>query len=528
MSKAPKKSKAKSVSLGGTPGGIRWLMGHELRLFWRRGKMNANTGIILLVLLLGLWSTASFFIFMRLGPLIPPPPFNDGPFAGLALAVVDVLIAFMGSVMISGAILAAVEAIYTRNDLDLLLSSPISAWRILVVRSSAIALRAMPLYAGMLGPPLLWMTIFSSPLWLSGIVVIITLAFLGTGLALLIVTGLFRLLGPKRTRVLAQIFSAIAGAAIFLSFQYFNVTARGEGAMTPEETAELVQRLNIEPHVWWLFPARAFTGDIVATLMWVLVTAIVFPFGVYIFSRRFVADAAAASAMGQKKRIADTRVAEVRGGLMGSVIRKEVRLLVRDPLLLSQIGLQLLYFLPLGFVLLRPDPDGQFQLTAAAFAPALTLLAGALAGSLIWVTVSAEDAPDLIASAPVSLQSIHRAKILAAVVPVLTLMVLPIIALGARDLTVGVWAASGVVANAMAAALVGVWRRTQSSRKDFVRRRQSGSLMTSLGKAFTGLGITATVAAGAYGYPWLALIPAIITLAMLGALYKPTPRFAEA
>ncbi|RYY99224.1 MAG: hypothetical protein EON61_18520, partial [Alphaproteobacteria bacterium] len=273
MSKAPKKSKAKSVSLGGKPGGIRWLMGHELRLFWRRGKMNASTGIIVLVLLLGLWSTASFFIFMRIGPLIPPPPFNDGPYAGVALAVVDVLIAFMGSVMMSSAILAAVEAIYTRNDLDLLLSSPISAWRILVVRSSAIALRAMPLYAGMLGPPLLWMTIFSSPLWLSGIVVIITLAFLGTGLALLIVTGLFRLLGPKRTRVFAQIFSAVAGAAIFIGFQYFNVTTRGDGAMTPDETAALVQRLNIDPNVWWLFPARAFTGDIPATLLWVVVVA---------------------------------------------------------------------------------------------------------------------------------------------------------------------------------------------------------------------------------------------------------------
>ena len=36
----------------------------------------------------------------------------------------------------------------------------------------------------------------------------------------------------------------------------------------------------------------------------------------------------------------------------------------------------------------------------------------------------------------------------------------------------------------------------------------------------------ATTAAGAYGYPWLALIPAIIVLAILGALYKPTPRFA--
>jgi len=523
-----KKRQTKSRSLGGRPGSIRWLMGHELRLFWRRGKMNPRSGLILVGLMLGIWSLASYFIFMRLGPLIPPPPFHDGPAHGLALAAIDVVIAFMGSVMMSSAILAAVDAIYTRNDLDLLLSAPVSAWRILVVRSSAIAIGAMPLYAGLLGPPLIWMAIFSSPLWLSAIVFIPTLAFVATGVALLIVTGLFRLIGPRSTRVLAQIFSAVAGAIVFLTFQYFNVSSRGGDGMTPEQTAALIASLNIDPNAWWLFPAHAFAGDILASLLWIAFAAGLFALGVFIFSRSFVSDAVAAAAMGRRKRVADVRVAKVRGGVMGSIIRKEFRLLLRDPLLLSQVGLQLLYFLPLGFVLLRPDPDGAFQLTPAAFAPALTLLAGALAGSLIWITVSAEDAPDLIASAPVHVRAVDRAKLFAAIAPVLALMVLPLLALSARDAWAGAWAAGGVIANAFAGALIGVWRRTPGSRKDFVRRRQNGSLITSLGKAFIGLGITATVGAGAYGFPWLALIPAIITFAMLGALYKPTPRFAEA
>ena len=113
-------------------------------------------------------------------PHIPPPPFLDGPGDGLALTIIGVVIAFIGSVMTSGAILAAVEAIYTRNDLDLLLSSPISPWRVLVVRTSAIAVGALPLYAGMLGPPLLWMAVFSSPLWLSALGVLASLAFAAT------------------------------------------------------------------------------------------------------------------------------------------------------------------------------------------------------------------------------------------------------------------------------------------------------------------------------------------------------------
>ncbi len=146
------------------PGSIPWLMSHELRLFWRRGKMKPKSGLVLVGFLLTLWLLFSFFIFQRLGPEIPPPPFIDGPGDGLMLTGVGIIIAFMGSVMLAGAILAAVDVIYTRNDLDLLLSSPVSPWRVLTVRAAAIAIGALPLYAGLLGPPLLWLAIFSSPL----------------------------------------------------------------------------------------------------------------------------------------------------------------------------------------------------------------------------------------------------------------------------------------------------------------------------------------------------------------------------
>ena len=55
--------------------------------------------------------------------------------------------------------------------------------------------------------------------------------------------------------------------------------------------------------------------------LWLVGVAMLFPLGVFIFSRSFVADAAAASAMGKKKRVNDVRVAEVRGGVMRSVVR---------------------------------------------------------------------------------------------------------------------------------------------------------------------------------------------------------------
>jgi ABC-2 type transport system permease protein len=496
------------------PGSIGWLMAHELRLFWRRGKMNSRSGLIIIGLILAAWMAMSFFLFRSLGPAIPPPPFLNGPGDGLALTVIGVVIAFIGSVMTSGAILAAVEAIYTRNDLDLLLSSPLSPWRVLVVRSSAIAVGALPLYAGILGPPLLWMSIFSSPLWLSAIVVLATLAFAATGIALLIVTGLFRLIGPKRTRVLAQVISALAGAAVFLAFQLFNLNTRGGERVSQEEMMAMIGQLNLDPQAWWLFPSRAFTGDIPSTLLWLVAVGTLFPLGVYVF------------AMGQRKRVKDVRVAQVRGGLMQTVIRKEFRLLVRDPLLLSQIGLQLIYFIPLAFILMRPDRG--MELVEATFAPALTLLSSALAGSLVWITVSAEDAPDLLASAPIRPKAIDRAKLIAAVSPVLAIMTIPVAILLWRDTWAGGWTAAGVLCASSSAALIGLWRRVPGSRRDFVRRRAKGSLMSGMGQAVVALGIAGTAGLGAFGLPWLAVIPAILAAAILGVLYKPTPSIANA
>ena len=137
--------KPRSIPLKGRPGSVLWLMGHELRVYWRRGKMNPKSGLILAGLLLTFWTGLSFLLFMRVGPAIPPPPFDAGAGAGFALAGVSLVIAFIASVIVSSSILTAVEAIYTRNDLDLLLSSPPSPWGILILRSSAIASGALPL-----------------------------------------------------------------------------------------------------------------------------------------------------------------------------------------------------------------------------------------------------------------------------------------------------------------------------------------------------------------------------------------------
>ncbi len=46
-----------------------------------------------------------------------------------------------------------------------------------------------------------------------------------------------------------------------------------------------------------------------------------------------------------------------------------------------------------------------------AFAPALVVIAAQLAGALSWIALSAEDAPDFLAAAPVARSAIERGKI---------------------------------------------------------------------------------------------------------------------
>src|SRR5205807_6543394 len=82
--------------------------------------------------------------------------------------------------------------------------------------------------------------------------------------------------------------------------------------------------------------------------------------------------------------------------------------LLRDPWLMSQSLMQLLYLLPPFFLLSRMFySDGH---SAALLVPVLIMAAGQLAGGLAWLAISGEDAPDLIASAPVTAGRVWRGK----------------------------------------------------------------------------------------------------------------------
>jgi ABC-2 type transport system permease protein len=193
----------------------------------------------------------------------------------------------------------------------------------------------------------------------------------------------------------------------------------------------------------------------------------------------------------------------------------------RDPWLVSQSLMQILYLVPPAVLLSRSFAEGTGALLVLV--PVLVMTAGQLAGGLAWLAISGEDAPDLIATAPVATSKIVRAKI-EAVMAGIALVFLPFIAgLALLSAFHAFVTAIGVVVAAAAAAQIQLWFRAQAKRSHF-RRRQISSRMATFAEAFSSITWAATAALACAG-TWLAWVTgAIAVLILLGARLISPPR----
>ena len=185
--------------------------------------------------------------------------------------------------------------------------------------------------------------------------------------------------------------------------------------------------------------------------------------------------------------------------------RKEWILLRRDPWLVSQSLMQILYLVPPAVLLWRSFESGGGPLNLLV--PVLVMAAGQLAGGLAWLTISGEDAPDLVATAPVPARFVLRAKI-EAVIAVIAVVFGPLVAIIA---VASPWHAlitgSGIIIAAAAATAIQLWFRTQAKRSQF-RRRQVSSRVATFAEAFSSISWAATAGVAAVSL-WLAIAPAL-------------------
>jgi ABC-2 type transport system permease protein len=102
------------------------------------------------------------------------------------------------------------------------------------------------------------------------------------------------------------------------------------------------------------------------------------------------------------------------------------------------------------------------------------VVAAAVAGPLAWLTITAEDAPDLLASAPVSRAALLRAKVEAAMLPVLPLCALPLLFLMRSHPWFAFSASLCATGAALSAALINMGNPV-AKRRDSFRQRHKGN-----------------------------------------------------
>lgn len=504
------------------PGGVLFLLRHEMLLTWRRfratGKGRHVRRLIFYSVMITALGFGGYWVARGLSHVHPEPTI-------LLLGAVGGVFAILFSLMLSQSLMLITESLYQRGDLDLLLSSPLPLWRVLIVRMSAIAINVALFYLILTGAVFVWLPAFGGWAWMSFAPSILLLALFATAVGLVLARLMFWLIGPRNTRVVAQILASLIGAAFFIASQMPRFMEDESRAQAILDIFNRAVPIIGNPASVISLPARAAFGVGWDFWIWAGVALACFLLAVWWYAHRFATDAAAISGLGARKRRASQAVRAMRGGIGPTLVRKEWRLLRRDPLLLSQILLPLLYFIPLFLVFgSRLGEYGFNRAAAGGFASGFVLMATTFAASLAWLTVSAEDAPDLIASAPVSRDQIDMSKAIAAGTPAMLLLLLP--STGAAAVLgpmAGIWLFLGGAASIISSCLIAIWHQTPGNRRDF-RRRSRGAILLNFGRSFVALGWVAATGIAVAGYPVLSIVPGLIALALLLAMHESRPK----
>ena len=123
------------------------------------------------------------------------------------------------SLTLSQAMEMVTRAFYARADLDLVLSSPVSARKVFSVRIAAIAVSTTAIAVPLAAPFINALAYSGGVRWLGAYGVVIAMGMVASALAMALTMALFKTLGPRRTRLVAQIIAAIVGAIFVIGVQ---------------------------------------------------------------------------------------------------------------------------------------------------------------------------------------------------------------------------------------------------------------------------------------------------------------------
>ena len=404
------------------PGTLPWLLKYELFFAWRNlGSKSPRTHIAILLFSWLVVHLIAFAIFYGASAVLE---------RGVTLSPKTIIYTGIGfwvffTLLLSQTLSLSVNAFFARGDMDLLLTSPLNPKHILLVRGLGVGLAASLFPILLLLPFAHVGLLVGQPKFLSIYPAVFSMALLAAAIGIWLTMSLVKLLGARRAKTAAQVLGALIGASVFLGFQLQNIFSRStRDAMSAWFDSQMLTTGLLAPDsaLWW--PVRAFMGELIPVFTFLAFSVALYFLVAALTYRRFVIGAQDSSNSGgvlQKQPLAANATVSYSRGVMGSMtvimLKKEWRLILRDPQIITQTLLQLLYLLPLLFIGLR---GGQ---SATLLIPSLVVLTAMLVGNLAWLTVAAEDAPDLIGTAPMTLNRMRMIKAVAAVTPPLLLLI---------------------------------------------------------------------------------------------------------
>ena len=144
------------------------------------------------------------------------------------------------------------------------------------------------------------------------------------------------------------------------------------------------------------------------------------------------------------------------------------------------------------------------------------LFSGLLTSSLAWLTICGEDAPELITTAPVSADLLLRAKLAAACLPALVLVVPALLAIARLDMRAALLAAALCPVAAFGAGIQQHWAGQPKPRRSF-RFRQKGSILLAISEYAMAGFWAAAVSLAVNGSAWAPVAGSVAVLILVAS-----------
>ena len=198
---------------------LTWFARHEIRLAWREwlammtgGRGKRKRAVIGLMIFAAIMHLPAYAVIGRFADLTLPLDKSQ-------LIVITATIFLAWALMLSQAIESVTRVFYARADLDLIMSSPVRLENVFSIRIAAIALSVIAM-ALLLSTPFVDVLVIGGGIrWFAAYGVVVAIGLSAAAVAIAVTIALFRLIGPSRTRLVAQILAAIIGAGFVIALQ---------------------------------------------------------------------------------------------------------------------------------------------------------------------------------------------------------------------------------------------------------------------------------------------------------------------